>query len=357
MINLDDVNAIKQLDAVNVLGSIEQLGGQCEQAWEEVPKIQFPDTYKNINNIVFSGMGGSALGAYVMKSLFFDKLNVPFEIVNDYHLPPYVNEKSLVILASYSGTTEETLSCGQEALAKNAQVTGLTVGGKLGEALKNNNKPFYVINPLHNPSNQPRLGTGYSVFGQIAIFNTLGLLNVSTDDAKITFETLNNGNKKFGVNIPLAENLAKQLAQKWFDKIPVIVTAEFLGNVGRIVRNQIHETAKCFADYHLLPELNHHLMEGLSNPNINKDYLKFLFFNSKLYSDKLSKRVKVTQEVIKKQGIEVYEFVPQANSKLAQVFECIQFGAYFNYYLAMLYGLDPSKIPWVDYFKAALAKS
>ncbi len=357
MINLNDLSAMKKLDTVGVIGSIEQLSGQCQQAWDEVRAITFPDAYKKVTSIVFSGMGGSALGAYVVKSLFYDKLPVPFEIVNDYHLPPYVNEKTLVILASYSGTTEETLSCAQEAIAKHACTTGLTVGGKLADLFTNSGVPAYVFDPRHNPSNQPRLGTGYSVFGQIAMLNTLGPLSVVQSDAQETFTILDEGNKRFGIDVKAKDNRAKQLAQEWYEKIPVIVAAEFLTNVGRVIRNQIHESAKTFSAYHEIPELNHHLMEGLTNPMTNKETLRFLFIQSNNYSDRIAKRFTVTKEVVKKQGIAIYEYVPTSISRLAQAFECIQFGAYVNYYMAMLYDLDPSKIPWVDYFKEQMARA
>lgn len=357
MNDLDDVDAIKKLDVVNVLGSIEQLSGQCEQAWDEVSKIQFPDSYKNVSSIVFSGMGGSALGAYVVKSLFSDTLRLPFEIINDYHLPPYVNEKTLVILGSYSGTTEETISSAQEAFSKKAQVTGLTTGGKLAEMLKQAAVPCYIFTPTHNPSSQPRLGTGYSVFGQIAILNTLGFLSIQVNEKDETVTALEKGNTFYGVTVSTQQNRAKQLATAWKEKVPVIVSAEFLTHVGRVIRNQFHESAKTFAAYHEIPELNHHLMEGLSNPKTNKEILRFLFLSSNNYSEKTQKRIKITQDVVRKQGIGIEVFSATAKSRIAQALECVQFGAYVNYYMALLYDLDPSKIPWVDYFKVELAKT
>jgi glucose/mannose-6-phosphate isomerase len=169
-------------------------------------------------------------------------------------------------------------------------------------------------------------------------------------------DILAKGNTLYGIQVLEADNKAKQLACLLFQKIPVIVSAEFLSNVGRVIRNQIHESAKNFADYHSIPELNHHLMEGLTNPEINKQLLIFVFINSQLYSPRITTRFKITADVVQKQHIQTYEFVPSAKTKLAQTFESIQFGAYVNYYMAMLYGLDPSKIPWVDYFKAQLGK-
>ncbi len=354
MINLDNTHIVNQLDPQNVLGSIKLLGQQCQQAWQEASLITFPTNYKSISNIVFSGMGGSALGAYVVKSLFSDKLTVPFEIVNDYHLPKFANEKTLVILGSYSGTTEETLSCASDAKNKKACITGLTVGGKLEQFFQDNSYPAYIFQPKYNPSNQPRLGTGYSVFGQIAILNTLNILDVSASEITNVVKTLEKGNQIYGINNKTADNPAKKLAIKWQQKIPVIVSAEYLTNTGRVIRNQLHESAKCFAAYHDIPELNHHLMEGLTNPKNNPQLLSFLFLNSNNYSDKIKQRFTITKDVVTQQKIEIDEFMPTNKSIITHAFECIQFGAYVNYYLALLYGVNPSKIPWVDYFKKRL---
>lgn len=356
MQNLDDVEAIKAIDTVNVLGSIELMGGQSRQAWDEVHAIAFPESYKKATNIVFSGMGGSALGAYVNKSLFWDTLSVPFEIVNDYHLPPYTNEHTLVILSTYSGTTEETLNCASEALSNNALISGLTTGARLGEFFSKNALPSYIFKPTYNPSNQPRLGSGYSVIGLLSILDTLGFVSVEKSDIEEVEKLLAFGNERFGVVTKEAENPAKRLAKTWDQKIPVIVSARHLTHVGRVLRNQIHESAKCFSAYHDVPELNHHLMEGLTNPKVNKDLLRFLFLDSSLYEDKIQKRMHITKDVVTKQGIVIESFTPLAKGRVGQVMECIQFGAYVNYYMAMLQDLDPSKIPWVDYFKAELAK-
>lgn len=357
MHNLDDVDAIKKIDAVNVLGSIEQLGSQSRQAWDEVHAIPFPDSYKNATNIVFSGMGGSALGAYVNKSLFWDTLSVPFEIVNDYHLPPYTDERTLVILSTYSGTTEETLHCAAEAVAKKARVTALTTGSRLGEFIAKNNLPSYIFVPSYNPSNQPRLGSGYSVVGLLSLLDALGYVSVNQSDIDEIESLLTIGNERFGVIAKEINNPAKQLAKAWNQKIPIIVAARHLTHVGRVLRNQIHESAKCFSAYHDIPELNHHLMEGLTNPKTNKDMLRFLFLDSGLYDGKIQKRMMITKDIVIKQGIIVDSYKPNAKSRIAQAMECIQFGAYVNYYMAMLSDLDPSKIPWVDYFKSELAKN
>lgn len=355
MINLDDIQAIKKMDSQNVLGSIELLGEQCQQAWKEVNELNIPKQYSTVNKIVFSAMGGSALGAYIIKDLFFDELKIPFEIVNDYNLPNYVDENTLVILASYSGTTEETINCLNQVLEQKLSCFVLTTGGKLADIVQKQKLPAYVFNPVKNPSNQPRLGTGYSVFAQIALLSKLKFANVTDQDVQNTIDYLNKGNHLYGLSVSINHNPAKQLANNLYGKIPVIVVAQHLIGAGRVVRNQLHESAKNFADYYIIPELNHHLMESLGFPKTNKGSLSFLFFESKLYSSKIVRRIEITIDVVKKNGIETNTYQPTSNNKITQAFESVQFGAYMNYYLGMLNGVDPSKIAWVDYFKQKLS--
>lgn len=354
MINLDDGKTIQKMDPKNVLGSIELLGEQCQQAWKEVKALNIPKKYSTVNKIVFSAMGGSALGAYIIKDLFFNELQIPFEIINDYNLPSYVDKNTLIILASYSGTTEETISCLNQAVNKKLACFVLTTGGKLADIAKERKLPAYIFNPVNNPSNQPRLGTGYSVFAQIALLNNLKLIEVSEKDVQDTISYLMKGNLLCGLNKETEDNPAKQLALNLYGKIPVIVVAQHLTGSGRVVRNQLHESAKNFADYYPVPELNHHLMESLGFPKTNKQSLAFVFFKSKLYSLKISKRIEITIDVVEKNGIQTFTYLPSSDNKITQAFECVQFGAYMNYYLGMLNGIDPSKIPWVDYFKAKL---
>ncbi len=356
MFNLDDIKKIKKQDPLNVLGSIEQLGGQCEQAWQEVSKIALPQDYTQVNKIVFSGMGGSALGAYVVKDLFFQELKIPFEIVNDYQLPSFVDKNTLVILASYSGTTEETLSCAQQLIQKKLKGFILTTNGQLANIAKSYRLPAYIFLPKHNPSRQPRLGTGYSIFSQLALFHKLKLLKISPAVVSVVVKQLKQGNQDYGVWQKTEKNLAKKWALAFKEKILVVVAAQHLTGVGRVIRNQLHETAKSYADYYPLPELNHHLMEGLSFPKQNPQVLVFLFLVSNLYSARILKRFTITQEVVKKNQLKVYLYQPNHQSKVVQALVSIQFGAYLSYYLAILNQVDPSQIPWVDYFKKKLGK-
>ena len=84
----------------------------------------------NFSNIVIGGLGGSGIGAQITKAWFFDKLPIPLETVADYNLPAYCDSKTLVILNSYSGNTEETLSLFSEAKEKGCKIICIASGGQ-----------------------------------------------------------------------------------------------------------------------------------------------------------------------------------------------------------------------------------
>lgn len=343
MINLNNLKEIKKLDPKNVYGSTEMFPDQLKQITDEHYSISFPSDYRNVKNVVICGMGGSAYGGHVALSLFANEIKVPLLINSDYHLPGFVNEDSLVVLASYSGTTEEVLSCAEEAKEKKSRITFLTSGGKLKDLL--NDKPGIVFSPKFNPSGQPRLGTGYMVLGIIIILNSVGAIKLSLDDLNKAIERTKSSQKKIKSN---AQIVAKTL----LNSIPLIFAGKHLAGNAHIIRNQINETAKSFSSFHVIPELNHHLMEGLKNPENKK--LSVLFLNSDLYSPKIKKRIELTKDVVSKNGVPYYEFIAEGETGLTQVFEVLSFGGYLTLYLGLLYGLDPSLIPWVDYFKEKL---
>lgn len=347
MIDLHNLEEIKKLDPKNVFGSTEMFANQCEQIWKDGQKLNFPSEYNDVENIVICGMGGSAYGGHVAFSLFKNELKIPLYVNSDYHLPAFVNERTLIILTSYSGSTEEVMSCAKEAFDKSARVVGLTSGGELGKQLQTQYVPSLIFNPVNNPSGQPRLGYGYIVLGTIAILSRMNLINMPEETVQKMIEELK-------MNTTDIKEKAIELASKIQGTIPVLFASEFLYGNSHIIRNQFNETSKSFSAFSPLPELNHHLMEGLKNPTDKK--LTVLFLSSMFYSDSVKKRIELTKDVVGKNSIPFVEYEAKGTSMLSQTFNVLSFGGYITLYLAFLYGLDPSLIPWVDYFKEQLKK-
>lgn len=353
---LDSLEAMKQIDKSNVLGSVQSLAAQVRDTWEQVQELELHIDASKIRNVVVAGMGGSQLGPDVIKHVFKDQLEVPFEIYNHYQLPKYVGEDTLVLLSSYSGTTEEIVAAGQEAKASGAQVLVISTGGTLLDMAKDNNWDAHVIKPSHNPSNQPRMAIGYSVFGVVALLIKAGLLSVEESQVQAVIKRIEETAAGLEVDIPQDNNPAKQMAFNMLNRIPVLIAAEHLEGAVHVFNNQLNENAKTYSEYRILPELNHHLMEGLRFPQENDKNLFFVLFNSTLYHPRVQKRVEVTQEVIDRAGIDTTTLLIDSQSRLEQAFEVITFGAYTNFYLAMLENIDPAPIETVDYFKEQLKK-
>lgn len=356
MMNLDDIVGMKTLDPSNVLGSTGMFADQCKQAWEESSTIPFPDTYKQIYNIVVVGMGGSRFTPKTIKELYRDRIKEPYEIVEDYTLPSYVDGDTLVVLSSFSGTTEEVIACGKDALARGAKLTAVAQGGKVGEMMKEHKFPAYIFNPTFNPCGQPRIGGGYLLMGHMGILKALGLMDVSDAEVSEAIEFARHVGQSYKGEIPTVKNAAKRLALTLIDKHPFLITAEFLKGFGNGFANQINETAKMISDYRYISELNHHLIEGLKHPDTLHQNGLFVFFLSKLYSTQIQKRFAITVDVVKKQHVATHTIELIGKTKLAQVLEAFTISGFTTFYLAMLYNTDPVAIPWVTYFKEQLAR-
>ena len=339
-----------------VLATIKSYPAQVSQAWDEVSAISLPDEFKNVQNVIVSGMGGSALGARVVDSLAFDRLRVPLEIFTEYSLPNYANENTLVVVSSYSGNTEETLTSCYNALSKKCKVFGITTGGKLAEILEKENLPRYVFDPKNNPSKQPRMAIGYATCALLALLSKMGLVSVDKAEIGEAISKMQEVISDCDEDKIVPGNLAKSYAKKIYGKIPVLVASEHLLGAAFTIKNTLNESSKTFACLFDLPEANHHLMEGLRNPTDNKKLLYFVFFNSNLYSESVKKRYPLTAEVVGKNGVEYSIYSPFSDKKISQIFSVLAFGSLIAYYLTKEYALDPLEIPWVDYFKSKLSE-
>ncbi|MEK9196581.1 MAG: SIS domain-containing protein, partial [Patescibacteria group bacterium] len=162
---LDDQNFINKSDKSDALRLASQNATQLAHDFN-VEKIC---ESSEIDNVVVSGMGGSALGALFIKSWL--SLNVPFEVVRDYHLPSYVGARTLVVVSSFSGNTEETLSCLDEAESKGAKIVCVAGGGQLEQRALQAGHVFIKLPECP----QPRFAAFYSFKAMMTTLVACGL--------------------------------------------------------------------------------------------------------------------------------------------------------------------------------------
>ncbi|MCX6189272.1 MAG: SIS domain-containing protein [Bacteroidetes bacterium] len=203
------------------------------------------------SNIVAGGLGGSGIGARIAKVLFSEKLPLSFEIISDYTLPAYVNKKSLVILSSYSGNTEETLSMFDEAVKKGSKIICITTGGKLKEKAEANGIKIYAA----EPGFQPRMALGYPLSTLVLLLGELCNLDYNSTLKNIS-EKVSNTEKYIEEGKSIFEPYAKSIGKKF-----VFVADQYMEPVALRICQQIQENAKGEAFYIVVPESNHNVIE------------------------------------------------------------------------------------------------
>jgi len=347
---LDDLPQIKKLDPSRAYDSIAAFPQQLADAWEQVTKSPSANHFSSCQGIFLAGMGGSALGGRVIQSLFENELTIPFQVVTEYQLPAAVDHNSLVIIASYSGNTQETLSCLADAAKRRAQIFAITTGGQVGEKI-NNGLPGVIFQPLYNYLGYPKTAIGYAVGSLLGFLNQIGVVKI---DFAAALGELKAVQKKFLVETPTEKNPAKQLAEFLQNKIVVWVASEHLRGAAYTARNQINEIAHHFSLFFDLPEMDHHLVEAFGQPEAAKSDLAYIFINSHRYHPRVQSRYPITQKIIQEHQTKVISYPPQTTSQLAQAWEIIQLGGFTSAYLSFLNHQDPGPEPWILKLKEAL---
>ncbi len=247
-------------------------------------------TIDNFKNISICGLGGSGIAGRIIKSFFYDISPVPVEVISDYSLPYYVNESSLVIISSYSGNTEETLSLYIQAVEKHAFILAITTGGILQELAEENNVQVYLAEPGY----QPRMALGYSLTYLSLIFSELMRQNIQNNLKSLL---LNLKNTEY--YLTEAGNILSGFTDR-LDVKQIIITDPPTYPIGIRFAQQLQENAKTEAFVHEIPEANHNVIEtyyGKLNSN-------FIFIDSGLL-DKITYRFQFLKELLENQGNQV----------------------------------------------------
>ena len=354
--NLDNLKAIKRLDKKNVAASINNLPRQLTASWEIAKKTKIPPAFGKAKNIIFCGMGGSNLASELLKRVFGTKIRVPFIMVRGYKLPGFAGKNSLVVIDSYSGNTEETVSCLEQALKLKAKIICIASGGKIELLAKRNKLTLFKLNAALNPSGQPRYDVGSQLGTALSIFSKLKFISISDKEIAAAADKLLEMGQNLSPSAKQNFNFSKQLAQRLIGQNLYIVGAEHLSANAHILANQINESAKQLAIPYRIPELNHHLLEALTFPKRTVKETAFIFLVSPNYSERIMKRFITTKKILDQKGIANFSMTAKSSGALNQALEILAIGSWVSFYLAMANGIDPAEIPWVDLFKRELEK-
>lgn len=343
---LDDLKMIHERDAQDALGIVEKQAEQLRYSFD-VPAIQLPE----IRNIVYAGMGGSALAASVSK--VWPGYNLPFEVVRDYTLPRYVDGKTLCFVASYSGNTEETLSALEQAEEKGAFIVVIAGGGKLADIAREKGYPMAVL----PKTEQPRYAVLYNLKAIVDILDKAGLLPESSLQGELqdAIQFLEGCTKSWRPDVPTAQNPAKQIAQEIMGRSVVVYSGPLLAPAAYKWKISFNENAKNVAWEGQLPEFNHNEFIGWSKLPVEKPYA-VIDLRSNLEHPRVQKRFEVSERLLS--GMRPAPTVVQAEGStlLMQLVWTMAFGDFVSIYLALLNGLNPAPVDLVEKFKKTLSE-
>lgn len=340
---LDDLKLIHERDAQDALGIAEKQWQQLEH------QFHIPATDVHFLNIVFAGMGGSALGALL--STTWPGYNVPFEVCRDYDIPGYVGPGTLFIASSYSGNTEETLSALSQAEERRAVIAVIAGGGKLAEIAKEKNYPLALL----PPAAQPRFAALSGLKALVCILQKAGLVNQSDTEATIHQSSLflREAVKEWLPTVPTKNNLAKQLALEVIGKSPVIYAGPLLFPAAYKWKISFNENAKNIAWCNQYPEFNHNEFLGWTSHPIDKPYT-VIDLRSSLEHERVQKRFEVSDRLLSGKRPAAHIVEAQGEDILEQLLWTVALGDFVSLYTAILNGLNPTPVDLIEKFKANL---
>ena len=340
------------IDPENMHKSIFEFPDHIIQALELGNKITLHNNYENIKNIVVAGMGGSAIGGDLVKLLIKNELKVPFVISRNYSLPNWVNQNTLVICSSYSGNTEETLSCFDDSLNKDANIIGISTGGKLKELLLKNKLDVITI-----PRGlQPRAALAYSFVPMLCLLNKLDFissffiqeLNTSVNLLKVYRDKYCDQND---------QNSSYTIAQRIYKTIPIIYGEnENTGIIAVRWKDQFSENAKMLAFCNDLPEINHNEIVGWENNKTLLEKISVIWLKDLEDHPQIMARQTATKDIINKITSNHEIISLNGDTKVNRLLHLIHYGDWVSYWCAILHKTDPSPVVKIDQLKRILSK-
>jgi glucose/mannose-6-phosphate isomerase len=348
MLTFEDLRAI---DKSNMYDILKNFHLQIEDAVKIALKTKIDSiSTAGIKNIIISGLGGSAIGGDLIRSYTNYEIKIPVSVNRNYTLPEYTSKDTLVIISSYSGNTEESVSAYNEAIAKGCKVVCITSGGEVEKiALKNKHTLIKIPGGY-----QPRSALGYSFFSLLILFSRLGFIGDKQNNIHRTIASIKENSANFA-NLRSDNNASIAIAHILKNHLPVIYSSvDVLDIVNLRWRGQISENAKILAYGNLFPEMNHNELVGWE---LNKEIMKkivVVILRDGEDNTRIVQRMDITKKIFEKYAYEVIEIGGTGTGKLERIFDLIYLGDWVSYYLAVLNDIDPTPVDVIANLKNEL---
>jgi glucose/mannose-6-phosphate isomerase len=342
-----DLDAVAAVDSTGQLGEILDLPIHLRDAlWRVDSSGAVPADAPG--GLIVAGMGGSAVGGRLALGALRERLTRPLVVADGYSLPGWAGPSTLVLCASYSGATEETLSAYDDAAARGAPRLVATTGGPLAERARRDRVPVIPI-----PGGfQPRAAVGYSLVAALEAARLAGAapgLHDEIEAAAVLAETLVG---EWGPNGG-ADNEAKALARSLHGTVPVILGAELAAAAAYRWKTQLNENTELPAFASSLPEADHNEIVGWA---ASRELGRFscVILEDPGAHPRNRRRGELTAQIAEEGAENVLRVTARGTTPLERLVSLVLLGDLVSLYAAVLRGVDPVNIRALTALKTAL---
>jgi len=331
-----------------VINLIKTFPEQLKEALELTKQIDIANISKNeLDHIVISGMGGSGIGAHLVKSILEAHCKLPITLIQGYNLPHWVNNKTLFIACSYSGNTEETLTLLDLARKQTYHIFSVTTGGRLKEISDKENFPQYNFS---GKPQCPRAGLAYPSIAILVLLQKLGFCSGIDIEEEITASIKLLEDQQGSIESD-AKSIAKKI-QGYFTLL--YADQKFYPAVLRF-QQQLAENSKQLSHAHVFPELNHNELVGWRFPEEHIKKSKAILLRSDFDHDRNVRRMDISKSIITNKA-EVIEIHSKGISFTQQLYYFIHLIDWISFYVAEENQVDPFPVENIDFLKNKLAE-
>ena len=301
-----------------------------------------PIDFKNINHIIFAGMGGSGAMSDIFQAIL-SKTKIHVSIVKGYLLPNTIDSNTLVVITSVSGNTEETLTVLESANKLNCKIICFSSGGKLEEFCISNKVNYRKI-PLYN---NPRTSFPAYLYSILKVLNSM--IPINNDCIEESIEQLENFAKRISSSNLTKTNPSLELAE-WMSDVPFIYYPSGLQAAAIRFKNSFQENIQSHAIIEDVIESCHNGVVAWETPTNIKP---ILLQGTEDYI-KTKERWKILEKYFKKNNID-YKVIHSINGNiLSKLINLIYVLDYATIYRAVMSSIDPSPVKSIDYIKEHL---
>ena len=315
--------------------------------WPQIAKDAYnsdiePIDFKDIDNVVFSGMGGSGTIGDLLSSIL-SKTNIHTTVVKGYELPKTVDENTLVVTTSVSGDTVETLTTLESANTKNCNVIGFSSGGIMESFCSKNNILYRKIPKIHSPR------ASFPSFAYSILKTLNSVIPIDKQEISRSLTLLENISQDISSRNLSETNPSLDLAN-WIDGVPVIYYPWGLQAAAIRFKNSLQENAKTHAIIENVIESGHN---GIVSWERSSDMIPIMIEGIDDHI-KTKERWKILREYFDENQIKYKEIFTVDGGILSKISCLIYLLDYSSIYYAVRLGIDPSPIKSIDFIKKRL---